>query len=295
MKLNFRKRQLIAFFGLLLVSTWSVDAQDHDHDHGDAHEHEGGTAVYLAEHGDFELVFEEGELELAYHMGAGAIVDGNALDEDTEFHPEDLIVVLTEEAEILRPAGEQWDATGVDANEPLWVIPQLEQEGVPALGFGFDVPAGVFLDDIVTLSLVAMAGPGELSLWENDAFGQPNFLISMHEGMLETAFPNDLHAHYNWGFTAPGDYILVFEAAGNLVEGGLTSAMAIYRFKVTEGHICLGDLPGDVNGDCVVDEHDLEILEENLGRSLPEWPGDHEHEHGHEDPDHDHDHGEDGN
>jgi surface-anchored protein len=281
MKLSFQGKQLTVFMASLLMLTWPAAAQDHDHDHGHAHEHEGGTALYLAEHGDFEVVFEEGELDLAYHMGAGAIIDGKALEEDTAFHPEDLIVVLTEEAEILRPAGEQWDASGVDANEPLWVIPQIEQEGVPALGLGFDIPVGVLLDDLVTLSLVAMAGPGDLSLWENNAFGQPTFLMSTQQGILESPFPNDLHAHYNWGFTAPGDYILVFEASGNLVEGGLVSTLAIYRFKVTDGPICLEALPGDVNGDCVVDEHDLHIAEENLGRSAPTWPGRRDQPHGH--------------
>lgn len=290
MQVDVQWKQSVAFLCVLLVGTWSVSAQDHDddhgHDHGEAHAYEGPQAYYLAEHGDFEIGCEEGELKLHIHLHAGTIVDGNALDEDTGFDPEQLIVVATEEAEILRPPGDLLEPTGVEVNEPLWILPQHEQEGLPAFGFSTaEIEAGVFVNDQVQLSLRAMQGPGDFSLWEDDAFGLPAFYLSTHEALTSAQFPVGLHAHFNWAFGAPGDYILVFEASAELVVGGSVDALSIYHFKVTEEPLCLEPLPGDVNGDCVVDEHDLHIVEENLGKTAPSWPAEGDHDHGHDDDD----------
>ncbi len=291
MKANIRLKQIVLFSVVLLVLIWFVGAQEHDHDHGDAHVYEGSQAHYLAEHGDFEIGYEDGELELHIHLHAGTIVDGNALDEDTAFEPQQLVVVATETAEILRPATDLWGPTGVEVNEPLWVLPQHEQEGLPAFGFSTEeIEPGVFVDDQVQLNLRTIQGPGDFSLWEDNAFGLPTFFLSTHEGQNSTIFPVGLHAHFNWAFSLPGDYILVFEATAELVTGGFVDALSIYHFKVTEKPLCLESLPGDVNGDCVVDEHDLHIVEDNLGNTARTWPEDGDHEHKHEDDDHDHGH-----
>ncbi len=273
--IGIRPVRLQVVFIILFTSVLYVSAQDHDHDHDHGHAYEGAAAYYLAEHGDFEIGLEEGELELHIHCHAGAIVDGNALEEDTGFAPEQITVVATEEAETRRPAGDLWEATGVDVNEALWVLPQHEREGLPAFGFSTEeIEPGLLVDDQVLLSLRALQGPGDFSLWEDDAFGQPGFFFSTHEGLTSSTFPIGLHAHFNWAFSAPGDYILVFEATAALVTGGSVEALAIHHFKVTEAPLCLQPLAGDVNGDCIVDEHDLHIVEDNQGKTVPSWPGD---------------------
>ena len=284
MNTNSRFRELGTLLGILLAFALSAAGQEHGHDHdhhqGDTHVYEGARAYYLAEHGDFEIGYEDGELELHIHLHAGTVVDGNALDEDTVFEPDQLTVVATEEAEILRPAGELWGPTGVDVNEPLWVLPQHEKEGLPAYGFSTEeILPGIFVDDLVQLNLRYVKGPGDFSLWESDSFGLPTFILSSHDGLNSAAFPVGLHAHYNWGFTVPGDYTLVFEATGELVGGGQVEVLSIYNFKVIEQSLCLKHLPADVNGDCVVDEHDLHIVEDNLGQTAPTWPVNHAHDH----------------
>lgn len=290
--MSFQSKQLNAFVAILLALIWSSSAQEHDHDdHGDAHVYDGAPVYFLAEHGDFEIGYEGGELTLDIHLHVGAIVDGNALAEGTACEPEQLILVATQEAEILCPAGDLWEPTGVEVNEPLWVLPQHEQEGLPAFGFSTaEIDAGVFVDDQVQLNLRAIQGPGDFSLWEDNAFGLPTFYLATHDGQSSATFPIGLHAHFNWAFSAPGDYILVFEATAELVGGGSVDTLSIYHFKVTEIPLCLVSLPGDVNGDCVVDEYDLHIVEDNLGNTAPTWPADGEHEHGHDDDDHDHGH-----
>lgn len=269
-----KKQRLLLIMLLSLFASCSVLLAD-NHDHGEAHIYEGAQAYYLAEHGDFEIAYEDGELALHIHLHKHAVVDGNELEEDTEFTPEQLIIVATEAAEIHRPDDAVWEATGVHADEELWVLPQQDKAGLPAFGFSSEnIPTGVFVGDMVQLRLRAIQGPGDFSLWENNAFGIPAFHFSTHEDQLDADFSVGLHAHFNWGFSAVGDYILVFEAKAELLTGEMLEALSIFNFKVTEIPLCLSPLAGDVNGDCVVDEHDLDIVEANLGQSAPAWPGD---------------------
>ncbi|NQV32803.1 MAG: hypothetical protein HQ515_08920, partial [Phycisphaeraceae bacterium] len=89
---------------------------------------------------------------------------------------------------------------------------------------------------------------------------------------LSTVLPTGLHAHFNWGFSEPGTYHLVFEVTGNLTTGEKTETLSIYTFLVTDRPICLQTLTGDLNHDGIVDEHDQAILQEHLGLTVPMWP-----------------------
>ncbi len=267
-----------AILPLLLLVAPSAKAQDHDHDHDhdhddSAHPFTGETAYYLAEHGDFEIGLEDGGLALHFHLHAGTIVDGESLVEDTEFEPSQLIVVATHEAKQLRPTGGIWRATGADANEPLWVLPQHECEGLPALGVSTaGIEIGALVEDTICLELRYCDGPGEVSLWADDAFGQPAFLLSTHHQELLALLPAGLHAHYNWGFSKPGTYTLVFEASGNLATGGPTRTLAVYTFLVTDGPVLLHKPTADLNSDGIVDETDLQLVQDQLGQTALVWP-----------------------
>ena len=228
---------------------------------------------YLAGHGDLDIGVEDGQLDLHVHVHAGGIIDGNALAEDTPFDPDKAIIVGTPGAKVLRPAGSMWNPTGADVNQPLWILPQAAQEGLPMFGLATeDIDPGIFVGETVTLSLRHIKGPGAFSLWENDAFGQQQFIFSTHDGLLSTVLPVGLHAHNNWGFTKPGTYTLIFEVTGTLVAGGSTSALGIYTFLISEKPLPLRILPGDVNLDGVVNQLDLAVVQSNMGQTVPTWP-----------------------
>ncbi len=282
-----QKILFLAMLPLLLPLAPSAKAQDHDHDHdGSAHHYIGETAYYLAEHGDFGIALEDNRLALHFHLHAGAIVDGEPLIEDTEFEPSQLIVVATHEAKQPRPTGEIWHATGADANEPLWVLPQHEREGLPALGVSTaGIEIGTLVDHAVSLELRYCDGPGAVSLWANDAFGQPSFLLSTHHQELLAVLPAALHAHYNWGFSQPGTYTIVFEASGDLVAGGATRTLAVYTFLVADGPVLLRKPAADLNDDGIVDETDLQFVQDQLGQTALLWPPDHQHQPHHDVPD----------
>jgi surface-anchored protein len=230
-------------------------------------------AYYLAEHGDLDIGFEDGRLDLHVHVHAGGIVDGNALAEDTAFEPEDVIIVGAGVTKTLRPSGASWSPVGVDANAPMWILPQHEKEGLPMFGLATeDIEPGLFVNDTITLTLRRVKGPGHFSLWSDDAFGQPAFQLSTHDSLLTASMPVGLHGHENWGFTQPGLYILVIEVSGDLVTGGRTDALAIYTFLISESPVPLQPLAGDVNRDGAVNELDLAVVQGSLGQTVPVWP-----------------------
>lgn len=263
-----------ALLTLLLIMVWPAWAQEHDHDHEHAHIYTGETAYYLAEHGDFKIGLEDGQFEFHIHLHAGTIVDGEPLAEDTVFAPFQLIVVATHEAIQPRPAAEIWHATGADVNEPLWVLPQHKREGLPGFGVSTtEIDLGTLVDDMVTLELRYCQGPGDVSLWADDAFGHPSFLLSTHAWKLAGVLPVGLHAHYNWAFAKPGIYTLVFEVSGNLIAGGSARAVAVYTFLVSDGPVVLHKPLGDVNGDRIVDEADLTMVQAQMGQTAVIWPG----------------------
>jgi surface-anchored protein len=231
------------------------------------------TLYYLAGHGDLDIGVGNGRLDLHVHVHAGGIVDGKALMEDTPFDPDRAVIVATPDARILRPAGATWNSTGADANAPLWVLPQQAQAGLPMFGLATeDIDPGIFIGDTVTLTLRHLMGPCDFSLWVTDAFGQQQFLFSTRDKLRSTTLPAGLHAHSNWGFTRPGTYTLALEVTGDLVAGGSTRALALCTFLISEKPVPLEVLPGDTNEDGRVDEADLQIVQENLGRGVPVWP-----------------------
>ena len=128
------------------------------------------------------------------------------------------------------------------------------------------------------------AGRGGTIIFQPADWRQSGFRVRLYRFMAES-IPLVNSVIWTWSrlAAAPGDYILVFEATAELVDGGRVETLSIFRFKVVDGPFCLNPLPGDVNGDCTVDEHDLRMVEDSLGKTASCWPGHDDHE------EHDHD------
>ena len=75
--------------------------------------------------------------------------------------------------------------------------------------------------EAVSLHLVGVRGPGNVSLYATDAFGAPQVFFNSGDGIDEQdVFPVAVggHAHQNWAFTAPGVYKVDVQASGTLVD-----------------------------------------------------------------------------
>jgi surface-anchored protein len=128
----------------------------------------------------------------------------------------------------------------------VWILPQNEEEEILFLALAAeDIPSGLFQNDRVRMTLKEFEGPGDLFLYQTDAFGQPSFHFDTSDGLSEQDH-RDLtageHYHMNWAFTAPGVYTLGLQASGVLASTGepIASSITHFTFEVVgEEHLRL--------------------------------------------------------
>ncbi len=123
-----------------------------------------------------------------------------------------------------------------NAGSPVWILPQVEQPGLPSVGFGTQ-GTGSFQNGQIRLRLVSFNGPGNFAIYSTDPFGGSAVLIATRDGISESdavvqSFPAG-HMHVNWAFTRPGLYELGFRAVGTNSSGEtLQSDVVQFRFRV---------------------------------------------------------------
>lgn len=139
---------------------------------------------------------------------------------------------------------------GADPGSTVWVLPQVFD---PA-GLSVGVSAEEISDSTfasynemdprvqaegpwVKLTLQAVRGPGQLSVWQNDAFGQPVLWMATSHGLTDqdaVFIYSGLDADFNWAFTAPGIYEIDVFASAYLPgqDTPVTSSIQTYTFGV---------------------------------------------------------------
>lgn len=141
-----------------------------------------------------------------------------------------------------RPSGAEWDPIGVAEGTPFWYLPEQAMEGRPWFGLASEPSAlgGVPLDRLgPTLSLDVQVRPplgGNLSMWTAGGPGEVDFRLSTATGAARTSIITGSHAHVNWGFTAPGEYLVDATVSGTRTDNGqtVTAASRLFRFVVHE-------------------------------------------------------------
>lgn len=165
-------------------------------------------------------IFEQGELDLevAYEEGELEVV---ALDEatETELELSDVVVRGLPESMVMIPEGASYEFLGT-AGESIYILPQEEVEGLIYLGIaGDEIPADMFTDNNVTLTLMGVNGPGDTFLYSVDAFGEPTVFFNSADGVdASDVYPVAVggHAHQNWAFSEAGVYEVQLQASGTL-------------------------------------------------------------------------------
>lgn len=194
---------------------------------------------YTFGHSDIGLA-EEAEVSLHLHAHTGAIFDGSPLADDTEFEPEQVVIVVPNSTQFSRPAGAMWDFLGNAAGEPTWRLPASNAaavaENAPFLGIGAeDAELGAFVNNQLTLALVAVSGPGHFSLY-NVSLGMPTVKMASFDGIDSNdviTVPAGGHLHFNFGFSAPGLYEVTFLAkAIDAATQEELSSQATFNFLV---------------------------------------------------------------
>jgi len=185
--------------------------------------------VISSGHVDIGVAYEGGALELHVHQEEP---------EEMEYEPGEAVLQLGPGSWLAGGVPNTPGATAFfgPAGSPLWVLSKTEDPELPFLGLGTEeLEPGDWVGTL-RLTLEEVRGPGDVFLWDVGAFGDllPGF--STRDG-VSGADAVDLevgsHAHYFWGFSAPGDYEVVLSVSGqHSVDGLVGSESAAFRFQV---------------------------------------------------------------
>lgn len=184
-----------------------------------------GETVISSGHVDIGIGYASGAFDLHVHQEEPF---------EAEFEPSEVLLRLGPASQTTAPGG-AFSFLG-PAGSPVWILPATEVEGLPFLGFGTEELDPADWTGNLTLTLKAVSGPGTFSLWDVNAFGSPQLLMSSHDGIgagESLLRPAGSHGHYHLGFSQPGVYGLTFEASGtHAVDGPRLSGPVEYRFEV---------------------------------------------------------------
>ena len=181
--------------------------------------------VISSGHIDIGIAYESGNWDLHVHQEEPT---------EAEYEPDEVILQVGAAAQATIPANPSFSFLG-NPGDPIWILPKSEDPELLFLGIGTEELDPADWTGSVTLSLGGVAGPGQFSIWDTDLFGSPLVKMNTGDGIdasdsLEV-IPGS-HAHFFWGFTAPGDYSVTFEALG-IFEGLETASGPVtYQFSV---------------------------------------------------------------
>ena len=156
---------------------------------------------------------------------------------DVEYFPAtDALLFVKYGAHTTVPAGAPWSFLG-SAGSSTWILPLAEDPNLLFLGIGAEeIGAGVFSGDSFSLALKGVSGPGQFALFDLDGFGDPTVRWNSADGFTGADVLSVLtggHSHFNWAFSAPGDYTVTLEASGiSTLNGATSSGNVDYLFRV---------------------------------------------------------------
>ncbi|OLT52609.1 hypothetical protein BJF88_13375 [Cellulosimicrobium sp. CUA-896] len=177
-------------------------------------------------HFDFGSRVEDGELV--------ATVKDDRKQPASWVDPASLTFRLDETAQDEVPAGSAFAFLG-EAGSTIWSIGQVQESGVPWLGWNTQHPTLVeAAAGPVTYRLDAVDGPGRLGVYGTGNFGGvgTKFFGTMPGFGKSTEVTLNQHVHANWAFTEPGVYKVTFTLSVPLKSGGTASDTATLTFSV---------------------------------------------------------------
>ncbi len=121
-----------------------------------------------------------------------------------------------------RPASSQFDFLGTAPGNTVWSLPQVQNPQLAWLGIATQTTG---LVSPVKVSLTAVQGPGNVALWNTDPFGVPEVHWATFDGLTSSDHVNlatNTHGHFNWTFSAAGNYLLTFDVQANQTGGAPT-------------------------------------------------------------------------
>ena len=190
-------------------------------------------------HADVNLELDGNQFEIGFHteFTAGHTTITGGAPQQNEFEADDLHVVLPSSTLITRPAATEWDPSGVNSGENLFVLPQTEtaseSAGAVFLGWAAEELTAADWNGDITWTLNSVSGPGHFSVYKSGL--TPSFQMSSADGISAAdSFTLEAghHEHFNLGFTQPGTYALTMSVVGTNNTLGVVSGTGTLTFQV---------------------------------------------------------------
>ena len=198
------------------------------------------------------VVIDSGHTDVAvgYSANAGWALTVHLDEGDITYDPSEALLYAGPNTHTTQPNDPRFAFLGAGAGGDVWVMPQTADPSKIYLGFGLDdVEPGTFDNyfetdprvnaqgEWIKVSVIDVRGPGQFSMWQTDASGNPIVWASTYDpNSQENAIfllPGG-DSHLNWGFTATGTYEVDFQASAYL-NGELTSSDVVtYHFGVED-------------------------------------------------------------
>ncbi|GAA1555862.1 hypothetical protein GCM10009804_10910 [Kribbella hippodromi] len=149
-------------------------------------------------------------------------------------NPADVVLNAVSTSKTTVPSNSAYAFLGTPGS-PVWILPQTQASGIVWPGFSTeDVPSGVLSGNAVTVKLVSVAGPADVSVYTTNALGTPTVWFDSGNGLPDTrSIPVSTHSHANWAFEAAGTYTVVFEVTATTSGGtAISTGQKTYTFTV---------------------------------------------------------------
>ncbi|MGC0329898.1 surface-anchored protein [Streptomyces sp. SAI-170] len=190
------------------------------------------------------VVLGEGHIDFAARVLDGAlqlhVKDGTVPGRTVWREPSALELRVKPGARNTLPAGGQFSFLG-KAGDPVWLLDQVQQEGLLWPGWSTDHVAAGALRGGVEFTLAGADGPGSVALYTYDAMSGATVLFNSKDGVPDSFdVPANSHAHGGWAFTKEGTYRLTFRMSGTLANGRAVSDTVPVTFVVGDGKADVG-------------------------------------------------------
>lgn len=194
----------------------------------DPHQAQGtGQVVLDSGHVDMGPTLSTGEWKLQVHDDTSQPSYWRNLN--------DVVLKVNDQALLDIPDNPAFAFLGLDPGTPVWVVPQVEKQGVIWVGWNTQEPQ--VLADVsggVTLRMLGVDGPGDLTVYlQGGNFTEPEPLwTTLAPFPQEIWIEMNTHTHANWVFSEPGSYLVTFEVTAALKDGQQASTTDTLRFAV---------------------------------------------------------------
>ncbi|MFD0316276.1 choice-of-anchor M domain-containing protein [Streptomyces flavalbus] len=181
-------------------------------------------------------VIDEGHVDIAARVVDRRmqihVKDGTVSGKTTWREPSSVVLHVRPAARNTLPDSDDFAFLG-DPGDPVWLLDQVQQDGLLWPGWSTDnIDAGVTKGG-VTFSLTDVKGPGTVALYTYDAMSGATVLFNSGDGVPDGFdVPANTHAHGGWAFTAEGTYRLTVRMSGKLADGTAVSDTETLTFVV---------------------------------------------------------------